>query len=93
MVRALTEGYGQVLAHPAAGLHALITQVPGLDAGLQAAELQALLPAFHDPGGRVGALNPSRLRAWADWERRFGIVAHRPDVRTMFDPAFLSPGS
>jgi len=93
VVRALTEGYGQVLADPAAGLHALIAQVPGLDAGLQAAELQAVLPAFHEPGGRVGALSPARLRAWAAWEQRFGIVARRPDVRTMFDPAFLSPGS
>ncbi|MEO6858945.1 MAG: ABC transporter substrate-binding protein [Solirubrobacteraceae bacterium] len=93
VVRALTEGYGQVLAHPAVGLHALITQVPGLDAGLQTAELQALLPAFHEPGARVGALSPARLRAWAVWEQRFGIVARRPDVRTMFDRAFLPPGS
>jgi ABC-type nitrate/sulfonate/bicarbonate transport system substrate-binding protein len=85
VVRALTEGYDQTLADPAAGLHALTSQVPGLDAGLQRAELNVLLPAFHEPGGRVGALDPARLDAWASWEQRFGIVKQRPDVATMFD--------
>jgi ABC-type nitrate/sulfonate/bicarbonate transport system substrate-binding protein len=85
VVRALTAGYEQVLADPAAGLHALTAQVPGLDAGLQAAELRALIPAFREPGGRVGALSADRLNAWADWERKFGIVSRRPDVGAMFD--------
>jgi ABC-type nitrate/sulfonate/bicarbonate transport system substrate-binding protein len=89
VVRALTAGYNQVLADPAAGVHALTAQVPGLDRSLQAAELQALLPAFHEPGGHVGALDPARLRAWAGWEARFGIVSRRPDVAAMFDRAFL----
>jgi putative hydroxymethylpyrimidine transport system substrate-binding protein len=89
VVRALIEGYAQALADPAAGLHALTSQVPGLDAGLQADELHVLLPAFHEPGGQIGALNPARLNAWADWETKFGIVSRRPDVGAMFDPAFL----
>jgi ABC-type nitrate/sulfonate/bicarbonate transport system substrate-binding protein len=89
LVRALTRGYDQVLAQPKAGLHALIAQVPGLDPALQGAELKALLPAFHEPGGRVGALDASRLVAWAAWEKRFGIVSRRPDVGTVFDRSFL----
>ncbi len=91
VVRALTQGYEQVLADPGAGLRALTGQVPGLDPALQGAELRGLLPAFHEPGGQVGALDPSRLRAWASWERRFGIVSRRPDLKAMFDPAFLTP--
>jgi putative hydroxymethylpyrimidine transport system substrate-binding protein len=89
VVRALTSGYDQVLADPEAGLHALTTQVPGLDASLQGAELKALLPAFHEPGGRVGTLDPGRLSAWAAWEQRFGIVSSRPDVKALFDRRFL----
>jgi ABC-type nitrate/sulfonate/bicarbonate transport system substrate-binding protein len=89
VVRALTLGYEQVIQNPAAGLRALTSQVPGLSARLQGAELHALLPAFSHPGGRVGALDPSRLRAWASWERRFGIVSRRPDVGAMFTEAFL----
>jgi putative hydroxymethylpyrimidine transport system substrate-binding protein len=92
VVRTLTEGYGQVLADPAAGLRALTTQVPGLDPGLQRAELRGLLPAFHEPGGQIGALDPRRLSAWATWEQRFGIVTRRPDITTMFDRGLL-PGS
>jgi NitT/TauT family transport system substrate-binding protein/putative hydroxymethylpyrimidine transport system substrate-binding protein len=89
LVHALVRGYKQVLADPTAGLHALTTQVPGLDPRLQGAELQALLPAFHEPGGQVGALDPLRLDAWASWEKRFGIVSHRPDVGELFDRSFL----
>jgi putative hydroxymethylpyrimidine transport system substrate-binding protein len=92
VVRALTEGYEQVLADPVAGLRALTTQVPGLDPTLQGAELRGLLPVFHEPGGRVGALDPRRLQAWAAWEQRFGIVTRRPDITAMFDRAFLPPG-
>jgi ABC-type nitrate/sulfonate/bicarbonate transport system substrate-binding protein len=89
MVRALTQGYDQVVAAPQAGLHALISQVPGLDPALQGAELNALLPAFHEPGGRVGALDASRLTAWAAWEKRFGIVSPRPNVGALFNRSFL----
>ena len=58
VVRALTEGYGQVLADPAAGLQALSTQVPGLDPSLQRAELRGLLPAFTSREARSGRLTP-----------------------------------
>jgi ABC-type nitrate/sulfonate/bicarbonate transport system substrate-binding protein len=92
VVRALTTGYRQVLADPSSGERALESQVPGLDPSLVAAELHVLLPSFDEPGGIVGALNPDRLRAWALWERRFGIVGATPDVATTFTDRFLPDG-
>jgi putative hydroxymethylpyrimidine transport system substrate-binding protein len=89
VVHALTTGYEQVLRDPPAGARALESLVPGLDPQLQDAELRALLPSFDEPGGRIGALDPGRLRAWARWEVRFGIVTRRPDLGAMFRTGFL----
>jgi putative hydroxymethylpyrimidine transport system substrate-binding protein len=89
VVRALTLGYRQVVADPQAGERALESQVRGLDAHLVHSQLQALLPAFDEPGGQVGALNEARLRSWARWEQRFGIVRQTPDVSAMFTTRFL----
>jgi ABC-type nitrate/sulfonate/bicarbonate transport system substrate-binding protein len=86
VVTALTRGYRQVLADPSAGQHALESLVPGLDASLVHSELAALLPSFDQPGGQVGALDPARLRAWARWEVRFGIVHSAPNLGAMFKP-------
>ncbi len=90
VVHALTEGYQQVLANPRAGERALESRVPGLDAPLVHAQLSALLPAFDHPGGRVGALDLARLRVWARWEQRFGIVRQIPDVGAMFTTRFVT---
>ena len=92
VVGALTTGYRQVLADPQAGARALETQVPGLDAQLVSTELHGLLPAFDQPGGRVGVLDPRRLEAWARWEQRFGIVSRRPDVAAAFTQRFAPAG-
>lgn len=92
LVRALTTGYEQVLADPSSGERALESRVPGLDASLVQAELSVLLPSFDEPGGVVGALSPGRLRAWAAWEHRFGIVGTTPDVATTFTQRFEPHG-
>lgn len=92
VVRALSTGYQQVLRQPAGGAQALRQLVPGLDPRLLDAELRGLLPVFREPGGRVGALDPGRLAAWARWERRFGIVSATPDVGAMFTERYLPPG-
>ena len=89
VVDALTEGYEQVVHDPKAGEQALESRVPGLDPLLVHAELAALLEAFDQPGGRVGALDLARLRAWARWEKRFGIVSRSPDVGATFTKRFL----
>ena len=91
VVRALTTGYEQVLANPEQGEQALRQLVPGMDTSLLSRELHGLLPAFRGPGGRVGALDPGRLGAWARWESRFGIVRRAPDVAAMFTQRFLAP--
>jgi putative hydroxymethylpyrimidine transport system substrate-binding protein len=91
-VNALVRGYDATLADPAAAARALESRVPGLDASLVSTELEGLLPAFRGPGGRFGVLDPARLKAWAQWEARFGIVKHPPDVATTFDRAFAPPG-
>ncbi len=91
-VTALVRGYDATLADPAAAAHVLESRVPGLDAPLVRAELRGLLPAFRGPGGRFGVLDPARLRAWAHWEARFGIVKTPPDVATTFDRAFAPTG-
>ena len=56
------------------------------------AELSGLRPGFDEPGGVVGALDLDRLRAWARWEQRFGIVSATPDVATTFTQRFLPDG-
>jgi putative hydroxymethylpyrimidine transport system substrate-binding protein len=90
LVHALVEGYDAVLKQPKAGQQALETQVSGLSASAVSQQLRAELPAFLPVGGGgYGALKPSILNAWANWETKFGIVKHKPNVATMFDSAFL----
>jgi len=81
-----------VLRDPRSGERALESLVPGLDPTLLDAELHGLLPSFDQPGGRVGTLDPARLRAWARWEQRFGIVNRRPDLSAMFATGFVPRG-
>lgn len=92
VVRALVRGYSFTLRDPAASAHDLESQVPGLDSKLVAAQLAALLPAFRAPDGRVGELSEARLRAWARWEAKFGIVRRAPDVNATFDTSFVGAG-
>jgi ABC-type nitrate/sulfonate/bicarbonate transport system substrate-binding protein len=87
VLRTLRRGYGWTLAHPAGAVDTLTRAAPGLDRALTAAELRAVGTAFTSPGGRFGALDPGRLRAWAAWDVRFGILAHPPDVARAFDVA------
>jgi ABC-type nitrate/sulfonate/bicarbonate transport system substrate-binding protein len=90
VVRTLVRGYGITLTDPSASLADLSAQVPGIDQGLAAAELNAEEPAFLGSAGNFGQLSLPRLRAWAGWERREGIVRRPIDVTRMFDPAFLT---
>ncbi|HKG17521.1 MAG TPA: ABC transporter substrate-binding protein [Solirubrobacteraceae bacterium] len=82
--RALTLGYRFVLAHPAAGVRDLTASATGLSRSVAAAQLAAVSPAM-TLDGRFGVLDPRRLRAWATWEARFGIVRRPPDVARAFE--------
>jgi ABC-type nitrate/sulfonate/bicarbonate transport system substrate-binding protein len=88
LVRTLTEGYDDALAHPAAGAHDLESQVSGLDPSLVSAELPGLGRAFTGPEHRFGVFDMALLGRWARWEARFGIVKQPPDVHAMFDAAY-----
>jgi ABC-type nitrate/sulfonate/bicarbonate transport system substrate-binding protein len=92
VVRALVRGYDLALATPALGQRALEAQVPGLDHGLDTAELTGLRPAFRGPEGHFGVLDLPLLRRWAQWEARFGIVRSPPNIATMFDTRFAPAG-
>ncbi len=92
VVDTLVRGYDAALADPALGQRALESRVPGLDHGLDSAELAVLDPAFRGTGGRFGVIDVPLLRRWARWEVRFGIVDRLPDVSAMFDTRFAPRG-
>ncbi|CAN5487055.1 hypothetical protein BH20ACT17_BH20ACT17_11810 [soil metagenome] len=91
-VGALVRGYGAVIADPEAGLDALLAGTDGLERGVLKRELGAVLPAFKGGADGVGELDPARLRAWARWDQRFGIVKRVPDVGRAFDGSFVPSG-
>ncbi len=87
-VRALVRGYGVAVDDPAGALRDLTASVRDIDAEDAARQLEAVGPAFA-AYGKVGALDPEVLEAWARWEVEFGIVRRRPDVSAMFDASLL----
>jgi putative hydroxymethylpyrimidine transport system substrate-binding protein len=92
LVRTLTQGYGDAIAHPAVAARELEHQVSGLDPTLVSAELPGEVRAFIGPAGHFGVFDMAVLHRWARWEQRFGIVRTIPDVSTMFDTAFAPSG-
>ncbi len=92
-VAALARGYEEVLVDPENGVSALVEAVDGLDRALLQRQLDAVSPSFTVGAPGFGALNPVRLRAWARWERRFGITQRTPDVALAFDGRYVpAPG-
>ncbi|MGH2919382.1 MAG: ABC transporter substrate-binding protein [Solirubrobacteraceae bacterium] len=90
-VDVLARGYRAVIADPEPGLDALLAGADGLDRAATKRELDAVLPAFTAGARTYGELDPERLRAWARWDRKFGIVKRLPDVERAFDGRFV-PG-
>ena len=94
-VRALARGYRFAAQDPQRSVADLVRAQPALDRRLTGAQLEAVRPAFRAPDGRYGELDPARLRAWAAWDLRFGIVRRAPDVGRAFEasliPAQASP--
>jgi ABC-type nitrate/sulfonate/bicarbonate transport system substrate-binding protein len=88
-VAAIARGYSEVLSDPESAVGALVDATSGLDrAGVQR-ELDAVAPAFTAGARTFGELDPQRLRAWARWEQRFGIVKRLPDVARAFDGRYV----
>jgi NitT/TauT family transport system substrate-binding protein/putative hydroxymethylpyrimidine transport system substrate-binding protein len=77
----MRDSYVQAVSDPARTLQRMKAALPGHDVGLLRAQIAALRPAFRP----VGRLDPQTLRAWADWDVRFGILRRPPDVDRAFD--------
>lgn len=91
-IRAVRRGYEAAIVDPASAVSALIDADPSLSPALTSKELDAVSPAFMAGATHYGELDPKRLRAWAAWEQRFGIVQHRPDVAQAFDTRISTTG-
>jgi ABC-type nitrate/sulfonate/bicarbonate transport system substrate-binding protein len=92
-VAALARGYEEVLVDPESGVSALLTATTGLRRTTVQRELDAVSPSFTAGARAFGELDPRRLRAWARWERRFGLVRRTPNVRRAFDGRYVpAPG-
>lgn len=88
-VAALARGYSEAIIDPESAVATMVGKVKGLKRAVLKRELDAVSPSF-TAGARVfGELDPARLRAWARWEQRFGIVKRRPDVARAFDGRFV----
>jgi len=91
-VAALQRGYREAYIDPESAVQALATAVPSLRAAAVAAELDRLGPDFQASLQTFGALDPARLRAWAAWEPRTGLVERPPDPARAFDGRFVKRG-
>ena len=91
-VAALQRGYREAYIDPESAVQALTTAVPSLQTARVAANLDRLGPDFQGSLQTYGTLDPARLRAWAAWEPRTGLVKRPPDVARAFDGRFVQPG-
>jgi putative hydroxymethylpyrimidine transport system substrate-binding protein len=91
-VAALQRGYREAYIDPESAVQALTTAVPSLRTATVAADLDRLGPDFQGSLQTYGALDPARLRAWAAWEPRTGLVKRPPDVARAFDGRFVTRG-
>jgi putative hydroxymethylpyrimidine transport system substrate-binding protein len=88
VVRTLKRGYAEALVDPESAIEALADRGGrGLDRDVARRQFEAVQGAFTAAPGGFGVLVPARLRAWARWEKRFGIVGRTPDVVGAFEPA------
>jgi ABC-type nitrate/sulfonate/bicarbonate transport system substrate-binding protein len=91
-VAALQRGYREAYIDPESAVQALTTAVPSLRRTAVAAQLDRLGPDFQGSLQTFGTLDPARLRAWAAWEPRTGLVKRPPDAARAFDGRFVRPG-
>ena len=79
---ALRRGYASAADDPDAAVAALTEAVPGLDAGSQRAQLEALLAA--DAFTPPLTLDRRRLEAWNRWAVQGGVLSRPLDVASAF---------
>jgi putative hydroxymethylpyrimidine transport system substrate-binding protein len=93
IVRALQRGYSEAQADPESAVQAMVAREDGLDQAALAAQLDAVAPAFTAGVPAFGLLERQRLRAWAAWDRRNGILKKPLDVDLAFDTSLVRPTS
>jgi ABC-type nitrate/sulfonate/bicarbonate transport system substrate-binding protein len=91
-VAALQRGYREAYIDPESAVQAVTTAVPALRSDRVAAELDRLGPDFQGTLRTFGELDPARLRAWAAWEPRTGLVRRAPDAAQAFDGRYVRRG-
>jgi NitT/TauT family transport system substrate-binding protein/putative hydroxymethylpyrimidine transport system substrate-binding protein len=79
VLSAVRDGVQSVLHDPEPAVRQ-IARAGNSDEGLVRAQLRAVAPALRPPL----VLRRRQLREWADWDARFGILHHRPDVNRAF---------
>ncbi len=79
VVEATRRGCELAADHPQQALDDLLAEVPSLDRGDQAAQLEALLPDL-----RPAPFDPAVLRAWAAWDLEHGLLERPLDVEAAF---------
>ena len=74
-VRALQRGYGQTQNDPESAVVGDARRAsPASIARSWSAQLDAVAPEFTAGAAEFGELRPSVLRAWAEWDAKFGIL-------------------
>jgi putative hydroxymethylpyrimidine transport system substrate-binding protein len=84
-IRALQRGYQQAQADPESAVGAVLDANPDLNRAELDAQMDAVAPAFTAGALGYGQLRLPVLRAWAAWDRRFGILQRPLDVSRAFD--------
>jgi putative hydroxymethylpyrimidine transport system substrate-binding protein len=88
-IRALQRGYTQTQNDPESAVSTMLDREPGLDRAALSAQLDAVAPAFTAGAAEFGQLSPARLRQWAAWDVRFGILKAPIDVSRAFDTTLV----
>ena len=86
---AIARGYRFTREQPDAAVRDLQRAEPALDVPLTRAQLAAVMPAFSAGTRHFGELDAGRLRAWAAWDVRFGILRGPPDLSRAFDGSLV----
>jgi putative hydroxymethylpyrimidine transport system substrate-binding protein len=90
-IRALQRGYTQAQVEPDSAVAAVADATRGTDRSALAAQFDAVAPAFTAGAAEYGQLRPGVLKAWAAWDRKFGILRTDLDVSKAFDTRMVGP--
>jgi putative hydroxymethylpyrimidine transport system substrate-binding protein len=88
-IRALQRGYTETQNDPESAVSTMLDREPGLERAALSAQLDAIAPAFTAGAAEFGQLRPARLRQWAAWDARFGILKAPIDVSRAFDTTLV----